>query len=408
MKWNKKLKIVFISSLQYPEGGAAANRHLAYAKGLSEIGNEVYFILTSPQTSVIDKSLLPDIEFVCVSANNNSKKQKKSFIDKIYVEHQSRNKCRKHLIALHKIAPVDILVLLDTTAWKLYPVLKIANQLNIKIIHERTEYPFLVNNESVFKKIDLFIYYKLVHKFDGLFVISNAIKKHFIEDIKLKIPIVIINMIVDPTRFEFKTNNNYPDHSYIAYCGSMEGDKDGVETLIRAFGKAVNQYSFCSDLKMKLVGDISNEKLANKLAKIAIASNCFDRIDFTGKVERDKMPLLLSNAKALALARPSNKQAEGGFPTKLGEYLATGKPVIITRVGEIENFLKDGENSFLAQPDDVDSFASQIGNVFRDYDKAASIGEEGRKLIYSVFNNKVQAKLLNDFMLRVINVNYED
>jgi glycosyltransferase involved in cell wall biosynthesis len=409
MDRNKKLKIVFISSLQYPEGGAPANRHLAYAKGLSELGNKVCFLLTSPQHSLIDKSLNPGIEFTCLAPNKYIRKRGNYYINRSYIEYQSFIKCRQHLIRLHKNNLIDILVLLDINAWRLLPVLRIANQLNIKIIHERTEYPFLINNESIFKKMDLFLYYKLIlHRFNGLFVISNAIKRHLIEDIKLKIPIVIINMIVDPSRFEFKIDNNYSGQPYIAYCGSMEGDKDGVEILIRAFGKAINQYSFCPELKLILIGDISNKEIAKKLRKIALDSNCLDRIIFTGKVDRDKMPLLLSNAKALALARPSNKQAEGGFPTKLGEYLATGKPVIITRVGEIENFLNDGENSFLAQPNDVDSFASQIGNVFRDYNKAICIGEEGRKLIYSVFNNKVQAKLLNDFMLDVINMKYEN
>lgn len=404
MKGNKRLKIVFVSSLQYPEGGAPANRHLAYAKGLNEIGNEISFVLTGPQMSDKDKSLFPDIKFYCINSCNNSEKRKKSFINKAYTEYESIKKCRQYLIEFHRINPIDVLVLLDTNAWRLFPIQRIANRLNITVIHERTEYPFLLNNDSILKRIDLFLYYKLIiHRFNGLFVISNAIKKHFIEDIKLKIPVVIINMIVDPSRFEFKTDNNYSDHLYIAYCGSMEGNKDGVETLIKAFGKAINQYSFCAGLKMKLIGDISNKELAVRLNKIAIDSNCVDQIIFTGKIERDRMPSLLSNAMALALARPANKQAEGGFPTKLGEYLATGKPVIITRVGEIENFLHNAENSFLAQPNDVDSFATQIGNVFRDYDTAINIGNEGRKLIYSVFNYKVQAKLLNNFMLQVIN-----
>ena len=48
----------------------------------------------------------------------------------------------------------------------------------------------------------------------------------------------------------------------------------------------------------------------------------------------------------LVLARPDNIQAKGGFPTKLGEYLATGNPVVVTKVGEIPNYLIDGVNAF--------------------------------------------------------------
>ena len=53
----------------------------------------------------------------------------------------------------------------------------------------------------------------------------------------------------------------------------------------------------------------------------------------------------------MALARPTNKQAEGGFPTKLGEYLATGNTVVVTNVGEIGEFLHDKVNAFVSDPD---------------------------------------------------------
>ena len=43
------MKLIFVSSGQYPNGGAATNRHLAYAKGLKELGHEVEFLLLTEQ-----------------------------------------------------------------------------------------------------------------------------------------------------------------------------------------------------------------------------------------------------------------------------------------------------------------------------------------------------------------------
>ena len=398
-----KLNIVFISASQYPEGGAESNRHLAYAKGLAELGNKVTFLLTSPQKFIGDKIFLSGIQFIGIGSQSNQNTRKINFIKKLFSVIKAVNKCSLNLKTVHKIEKIDVLILLETKTWKLFPLIKLAKHFNITTIHERTEYPFVLNNEYVLKKLDFYLFYKfLLPRIDGLFVITQALKKYFINDIKFKRPIAIINMMVDPIRFNFTTNCDHIDQPYIAYCGTMEGDKDGVDILIRAFGKAINQYPDCAGLKMKLIGDVSSEDLIKKLKKIAFDANCLDDIIFTGKIERDKIPSLLLNAKALALARPSNKQAEGGFPTKLGEYLATGKPVIMTRVGEIENFLIDGNNSFLALPNDVDSFAAQIGNVFKDYNKAIQIGEEGRKLIFNVFNYNVQAKLLNQYIKETI------
>lgn len=400
MARDKKLRIVFISSLQYPEGGAAANRHLAFAKGLCELGNNVGFILTSPQLNKINNTQYKKIDFEYITSHNNTT-EKKSFLKQLYTEYKIISKYRDHFIDIHKRSHIDILILLDTKVWRLHPFLKWANQLKIKVIHERTEYPFIVEKKGLLGKIHNSIYSTFIlPRFDGIFVISTALKNYFNKITKGKIPVEIVNMIVDPSRFEFDQNKiiSSSEDPYLAYCGSMEGEKDGIETLIRAFGKAIYQYSFCSDLKLTLIGDISNKKLEQKLKRIAIESNCLDSIVFTGKIARDKMPKLLSNAMALALARPSNKQAEGGFPTKLGEYLATGRPVIITSVGDIENFLIDGRNSFIAKPNDIEDFATQIGNVFCDYDRAKKIGDEGKKLIYNEFNYKVQCEKLISFI----------
>ena len=43
------MKLIFVSSGQYPDGGAATNRHLAYAKGLKELGHEIEFLLLTEQ-----------------------------------------------------------------------------------------------------------------------------------------------------------------------------------------------------------------------------------------------------------------------------------------------------------------------------------------------------------------------
>jgi len=64
-------------------------------------------------------------------------------------------------------------------------------------------------------------------------------------------------------------------------------------------------------------------------------------------------------AKILALARPKSKVADAGFPSKLTEYLSTGNPVVVTRVGEIPYYLKDNVHAFLTEPDSVNSFAER-------------------------------------------------
>ncbi|MDD4309602.1 MAG: glycosyltransferase, partial [Candidatus Cloacimonetes bacterium] len=109
----------------------------------------------------------------------------------------------------------------------------------------------------------------------------------------------------------------------------------------------------------------------------------------------------LGKSKILALARPSSLQASGGFPTKLGEYLSTGVPVVVTRVGELGHYLKDGETCFFADPDSAEDFAKTVLYAIDNYESAIIVGERGRELAISTFASSAQGKHLEDFLLKM-------
>lgn len=113
------------------------------------------------------------------------------------------------------------------------------------------------------------------------------------------------------------------------------------------------------------------------------------------------MPSYLLNAQLLLLARPANIQAKGGFPTKLGEYLTTGRPVVITKVGEIPDYLTDGENAFMAEPDNPLSFALKVEEALTDTENARAIGLNGKKLAVTIFNYKTQGLEMINRWLKV-------
>lgn len=391
------MNLVFVSSEKYPNGGAAANRHMAYAKGLVEAGHLVHFVLLSKQITRNSEYIEEGIEYICAFPVRYGSSYNK--IKKLSLLLRSINARKKILLRLHKEKKIDTIILLDTLARILIPLISFAKKNHIKVIHERTEYPFVVSGKGLMMKINLKIYLSYVlKKFDGIYVITQALKTYFDKLLGNTIPIVIINMIIDPARFKEVKTGCVQNDQYIAYCGSMDDDKDGVDILIKAFRDALIKKRINNDTRLMLIGNVNHEAFKKKLDKIFEQKDYLNNIILTGKIERIKVPGLLNDAAALALARPNNKQAEGGFPTKLGEYLATGKPVIITDVGEICNFLTDGYNAFVAKPGDVDSFSEKISEVFADYSKALEIGKNGESLIYNEFNYFKQAVKLAEFI----------
>lgn len=249
-----------------------------------------------------------------------------------------------------------------------------------KIYQERTENPEVVSS----KILSVDRYLKICNKLDGLFVISRPLKRYFqisgVDEHKIN----IINMIVDATRFE-----NVPQDDtrgkYIAYCGNIWDDtKDGVSELLRSFAKYHQEYP---DRKLYIAGPIKSQKQKEAYEEYARTNGIGEAVIFMGLVSPTEMPKLLSNAEMLMLTRPNNKQAEYGFPTKLGEYLLTKRPVVVSRVGDIDAFLTDGVNALLAEADNVDEIVEKMLWVSRNPIEASDLGAKGYVCAMENFNN---------------------
>ena len=178
-----------------------------------------------------------------------------------------------------------------------------------------------------------------VAKVDKLFVISRNLKTYFSSIGVPSDKIEIINMTVDQSRFEGLQRN--PKERYIAYCGKATNNKDGVNILIKSFSHISQVHP---DVKLYIIGTPPNENDESGNMQLVGDLNLVDKVVFTGMVSHQDMPQMLKNAEVLVLARPSSKQADYGFPTKLGEYLLTENPVVITDVGNISDFLHDGKS----------------------------------------------------------------
>lgn len=266
-------------------------------------------------------------------------------------------------------------------------LLKFARKNNKIIVHERTEYPdvFISADCSQMKK-----YCKLVKQFDKVFVISTFIKNFFIDRGVAESKLQVYPMIVDPNRFAGLEKQNV-GYRYIAYCGNLQNSKDGVADLIEAFGTSQNAKN---NFMLLLIGKKpSSDEMVIYETMIA-KYRLLDKVMFTGQVQHYDMPQMLKNADILALCRPANHQAEGGFPTKMGEYLSTANPVLVTNVGDMELYIKDGINGFVSQADNISMFRDKLDYIATHYEEARQVGVKGKELVYSAFNYKVQTSIV--------------
>ena len=227
------------------------------------------------------------------------------------------------------------------------------------------------------------------HLFDGYLIMTTFLIDYFQKKYPSKL-IIHVPMTVDLNRFLQKPKKKQKELTYI---GSLNNDKDGVNILIESFAIIYKKFP---DYFLALYGDSNNLNYYVDLAnKRGIPKN---KIVFYGQIANKFIPEKLSNSSLLLLARPNSIQAQNGFPTKLGEYLASAIPTVITSVGEIPNYLKDGESSYIATPGDINSFASKMEEALNNYERAIQVGLNGRKVAEKYFNNSLQSKKIINFL----------
>ena len=238
------------------------------------------------------------------------------------------------------------------------------------------------------------VFTEVVRKIDLFAVMTKTLTAYYQGMAKPEARFLHLPMTVDLSRFDHVpvVDSTYTK-PYIAFTGTMNNQKDGVDVLIKAFAKIATKYP---TIHLYLAGfwhyDVPMQD------ELISGFGLKERVHRTGVLNREQIPVFIGNANLLVLSRPDSHQAQGGFPTKLGEYLATGNPVCVTKVGEIPDYLEDNVSAFMAEPGDVDSFADAMDRALRDSDNAIRVGANGRKVAEEHFSAEVQAKRLVEFL----------
>ncbi len=235
---------------------------------------------------------------------------------------------------------------------------------------------------------------KAIQEIDLVAVMTKTLKSHYQQLANPKSRFMHLPMTVNVNRF--KELHAYPKglkKPYIAYTGTFNNQKDGVDILIKAFAKLAHQHK---EYTLYLAGYYHYDVSVND--QLIISFGLEDRIVNVGVLKTDEVPGFMQHASLLVLARPDSRQAKGGFPTKLGEYLATGNPVCVTKVGEIDDYLVDSQSAYIAEPDNVDSFAEAMERALSNPQSARLVGLNGKRIAETIFDTNVQGKRLLEFL----------
>ena len=229
---------------------------------------------------------------------------------------------------------------------------------------------------------------------DHYVAISDQLYKRAELIAKAKVPVTLIPITVNLNYF--KSNGYHTDKNNLKiFYGGSYAVKDGLKYLIDAFDVVSKKDE---GIQLILTGSApiktDLEAIRTKIDQIAAK----DRIKFMGFLKTEDYYNLLNNCDIFCMTRINSIYANAGFPFKLGEFLAAGKAVIATKVGDVPNYLFNDVNAILINPDSVEELSDAIMTVVKNPDKIRSLGPEARKTAETYFDSeKVSMKLMSVF-----------
>lgn len=362
----------------FPNGMAATNRIICYAKALLSAGVECEVLVYKrtelyghkPQ-NICGHGMHDGISFRYISGtplrgSNKFKRLLCDWIDEINTISYLKSNMRVGDAILCYMRELPFARRLQ----------RFAHSKGYKIVRDLCEYPYgsgRLNNRT---KSRCERYMRTTFcKYDGAVCISeslmNLAKRYNPAGSYVKIPIML-----DENKWDFGRVLPYkPGYPYIFHSGTLLQQKDGIVDVLKAFGEALPNLP--SDVKYLFTGNVERSGDKYAIEEVMRKYNLGSHICFLGYLPQDDLLKYMKGASLFIIYKNNNIQNQYCFATKLGEYLLSGNPVITTTVGEAKYYLTNRVNSYLIEPNNYKLLSETIITAFSD-DNARRIGAEGR------------------------------
>ncbi|MCB5228747.1 MAG: glycosyltransferase family 4 protein [Candidatus Cloacimonetes bacterium] len=387
--------VLIITRVDAVSPSATAARLRAVSKGLNSIGAKASILwLTNPQTEVNDALAVEKQQMFGFRSSSKMPGKYLAYLNRWSATLRMPSFLKKS----HQATPIDAVYLYGLLLPERFAIFSFCDKHKIPIMDDITEYPYLGREKKLIRKLEYSLFMNhFLPRVSAALCITKGIEVFIAKYLGEKATNTIISnfgIIVEYDKFSQAPQQSGAAEKfgdYLAYAGTMYGTKDGMPELVRAFSLSLKTHP---QLKLVIIGDNTKKDRMRDLLAAVKECNCADSIHFTGRISWELMHEYLCGAQALVLAKPDNEQNDGCFPTKLGEYLSCGRPVITTSVGDIPLFLQDGVNSYLAEPGNVTDFAAKINECLENPQQSAVIAENGKALANDVFNYTSRAQEL--------------
>lgn len=226
--------------------------------------------------------------------------------------------------------------------------------------------------------------------------VTKSVPIHQIEDFPLP-----SSCCVDPQRVqELREQFNLSNKRVIVYTGNFL-PYQGLDLLRDAFMYFWKHCPYERDVVLLLVGgDVHGDPLVDKFRQIVAEAGLSDAIKCTGHLPMSEM----GNVMALADVLVSPRCDGGNTPLKIYTYMASGRPILATRL-ETHTQVLDDKTALLASPD-AEGFGRAMIEAFEPSEavraKLDFVGKEAKELVQKNYSKESFVRRVEAFYSEIL------
>lgn len=398
------MNILFISQYYPPEIGAASNRIGYFAKFLSRNGHNVTVLTSTPNypegkvyPGYENRFSIKEEDSVCVTRTRILLTPKKTVVTRLahYLSFLlssifAKGKIQKSDIIFASSPPLftAIIAVIFKKLWNIPLMTDIRD-----IWPESAESVGLVKNRKLIRsgeKLAQWIYRNSNH----IMVTSPGIKRGVPQIFHEKITVLpngaeleLFHPDVDGEMIRRKWNLG--EEFVVLYTGNL-GLAQAPEILIKVAELLKNE----SDIIFLIVGaGVLYEKLRSEVEQKNLTN-----IVFPGARPRSEMPTYVAASDVCIIPYKKSETFRNTLPSKMFDYMAGGKPIIINLDGEAGDLIQQAQCGLVVKEENASDLAEKIQYLKQNPSRAQQMGCAGRTFVEKNYRRETVAAHLEELL----------
>jgi len=257
----------------------------------------------------------------------------------------------------------------------------------INIMEQRSA---IVFSNNPFKRFDAWLFDRFVYHFvDGVITISEHLTSN-VQRLAPNKPHLKVPILVDTSRYEGL--KKYGKEKYILFCGGL--------VYLNIIQFILNSFELCSSENIFLYLVVNGpQSLMNELHRLISKNKKKEYIKVFSQLSDEELSKLYVNSEALLIPLKPTVQDKARFPHKIGEYCASGRPIVTTNYGEIRSYFSHKDTAFIAEEYDEVKYAKAIDEALSDPVLADKVGLNGKELCRREFDYLLYGEKIKEFIV---------